>query len=349
MKKILFVCFLMIYSCAYTYGTLQEKIPESATTTHFTFSDSNIIPQNVEIIKKLAESAKEQENISVKDTSSLQSSIKILIQDKFMTMTVAERQKLVKKTIGEETYLTLDQVFLKMLSSNNLVQQSSALTSLGFPLFDINAIEEIKKFVFHENREIQLMAIESLVYLDLKGADYLLCNVVLADILPDYQEASAIDALYRTNNKDLEKIAPSLLVMNIGGGTFKSLLPVLKKSKDFNKILADLFKSNKFSIPEKSAYALEEYAKLNAESSLLVEIDKNPVLFMSDEVIKKKVIMYANSNIANLSVESLVILEKSGQDLKFFTEMLKDTKITEQKKRALNYIISRIQKGERLK
>ena len=349
MKKVLFAYFLMLYSCVYTYGITQENIPESAVTKNFTFSDSNIIPENVEIIKKLVKTAKEQESISVKDASSLQSSINILIQDKFMPMTAAERQKLVKKTIGEETYSTLEQVFLKMLSSNDIIQQSSALTCLGFPLFDLSAANEMKKFVFNKNREMQLIAVESLVYIDITGADYLLCNATLSGILPDYQEAGAIDALYRTNNKDLPIIAPSLLTRDIGGGAFKSLLPVFKKRDDFNKIAAVVFKSGMFNVTDKKELTLEEYAKVSAEHAILEYIFENPATFMTDEDVKKKVTMYANAKYNRLNKLSLLILEKSGQDLDFFDKMLKEEKLTEDKKHTLEQIIARIQKGDRIK
>ena len=73
---------------------------------------------------------------------------------------------------------------------------------------------------------------------------------------------------------------------------------------------------------------------------------------MSDEAIKKKVTMYANSNndnYKNLSTLSLLILEKSGQNIDYFTNMQKDTKLPAEKKRYLESIVSRIQKGERLK
>jgi hypothetical protein len=46
---------------------------------------------------------------------------------------------------------------------------------------------------------------------------------------------------------------------------------------------------------------------------------------------------------------ALLILEKSGQDLTYFTEMQKDSQLPAEKKHVLEKIVSRIQKGERLK
>jgi hypothetical protein len=94
---------------------------------------------------------------------------------------------------------------------------------------------------------------------------------------------------------------------------------------------------------------LEEHAKVSATHNILEDIFENTTVFMADEDVKKKVIMYANTNYNRLNKLSLLILEKSGQELEYFTEMLKDSKLTENKKRTLGHIISRIQKGERLK
>jgi hypothetical protein len=349
MNRYLLTCFLMVFICGYTYGDLDKEIPESAQKIHFTLNDSNIVPQNLEKIKNLAGKAKEQDSLSVKDISDLKSSITMLIQDKFMEISAAERQKLVRNTIGEDTYSIFEKMCLKMLSSNNAVQQSSALVFLGFPLFDLNVSEEIKKFVFNKNKEIQLTAIESLVYLDIKGADFLLCNLSLSGILPDYQQASVIDALYRTNNKDLPIIAPTLLTRDIGGGAFKSLLPVLKKRDDYNTIAAGVFKSSMFNVPDKEKLTIEEHAKVSALHSILEDIFENISVYMADVDVKKKVIMYANAKYNRLNKMSLLILEKSGQDKDYFSKMLKDDNLTDEKKQTLENVINRIQKGERLK
>jgi len=70
---------------------------------------------------------------------------------------------------------------------------------------------------------------------------------------------------------------------------------------------------------------------------------------MADVDVKKKVIMYANAKYNRLNKMSLLILEKSGQDQDLFSKMLKDDNLTDEKKRTLENIINRIQKGERLK
>jgi hypothetical protein len=69
---------------------------------------------------------------------------------------------------------------------------------------------------------------------------------------------------------------------------------------------------------------------------------------VSDEAIKKKLMTYA-SNCHQLYTMALLILEKSGEDLTYFTEMQKDSQLPAEKRHVLEKIVSRIQKGGRLK
>ena len=244
MTKVIIICILAVFSSIYSYGSEKTQIPVSDESVHFTISSSDIIPQSLELVKTIAKAAKEKETMSIEDNSRLKSAIEILIQDKLKGLSAAERQKLVKDTIGEETYSIFEQVYSKMLSSDEIVQQRSAIIMAGFPLFNLASSGKVAKFIFTENRQIQLEAIESLVYLDDPGANHLLISIVLSGSLPDYLAASAIKALYITGNKDLEEFAPVVLVRNTGGGAFKALLPVLKSRKDFKEIASVSIKSS---------------------------------------------------------------------------------------------------------
>ena len=102
-------------------------------------------------------------------------------------------------------------------------------------------------------------------------------------------------------------------------------------------------------MPDKEKLTIEEQAKVSAAHAILEDIFENISVYMEDEDVKQKVTMYANAKYNRLNKLSLLILEKSGQDLEYFTNMMKDSNISEDKKHTLGNIISRIQKGERLK
>lgn len=346
MKRLFFFSIVIVFGCAHVCGALGE---ESPVPMSFTFTDADLVSQDMEFLRKLVGNVKEQGCISIRDNVRLRSTIERLINNKMLGLTAAERQTLVKKTIGEDGYSALERVFMKMLGSSDTAQQRSALRSLGHPMFALESVDEVKTFVFHRDRMVQLMAVKALVYLDVEGADHLLYNVVLCGLLSDYDTASAIDALYISNNKELHRVAPVLVKMQAGARTFKSLLPVLKKRNDYHQIIAGVFKSNMFYVPDKEELTLAEQSKVGVERDLLDEIFANTALFIADETIKKKVMMYANGHNDRLNTMALLMMEKSGQELKYFTEMLQDTQLTATKKRTLELIVSRIQKGERLK
>jgi hypothetical protein len=348
-KYLYFSCVVMMIGCNLAHSEQKGKSSESVKIS---LTDSNLISINIELIKTISASVAKVGFISIQDSSRLQSAVEILIKDKIMGLSAFERQKIVKEIIGVDNYSKLETILKKQLGSSEASLRESALVLLGFPLFNLEAADSLKTFLFNKNRNMQLQAIESLVYLDVPGTDNLLCNVLLSDVLPDYLAVNAIEALYLTNNKDLDTIAPILITKDIGGGAFKSLLPVLKKREDYLQIMATMFKQNKMYVPDKQEIALEERVKITAEHSILEEIFEHPESFLSDEDIKKKITMYANSNNPNyniLSIISLLILEKSEQNLEYFTKMLQDNKIPENKKRTLNYIILRIREGKRLK
>ena len=244
----------------------------------------------------------------------------------------------------------LEGVFLKELGSSNRGDRTGAVDLLGYPLFALDAKDQIKAFVFDSDRMTQYLAVKSLVYLDVPGANSLLKDMIHASALQDCELSKAIDALYISNDKGLDQLAMALLEMEPGGMTFQSLLPVLKKRADFHEVIARVFKSNMFYVPDKEGLPVEQQWKAVAEHAVLEAILSDPKSFVTDEEIKKRILTYASTTHNGLYTLALLTLEKSGQELDYFTEMLnKDGQLPAEKKHVLELIISRIQKGERLK
>jgi hypothetical protein len=213
----------------------------------------------------------------------------------------------------------------------------------------LGTADQIKAFVFHADRMTQYLAVRSLVCLDVAGAAHLLRDMILSGALMDYEMSKAIDALFISNYSNLGQLAITVLQMNPGGATFKSLLPGLKKRADYREVISRVFKSNMFYVPDEEGLSTEQRWKAQAEDDLLYEILSDPKPFMADEGIKKKVLMYASATHNSLYRLALLILEKSGQELKYFTDMQQSSQLPAEKKRTLEKIVSRIQKGERLK
>ncbi len=305
--------------------------------------------KEIEFLHTLLQRVKEQEHVSMQDSSSIDRTVGRLIEDKILGLTADGRRELVRKTIGQEDYSMLERVFLKQLDSSDASQRRSALRSLGYPLFVSNAADRIKAFVFHSDRMTQYLAVRSLVYLDVAGASGLLTDMIRSGVLMDYQLSEAVQTLYITNDKGLDNLAMALLETNPGGWTFKSLLPVLRKRPDYRDIVSRVFKSSMFDVPDQEGLPMEQQSKALAEYDLLEAIFSDPQSFMADEAIRKKVSMYASTKYNGLYTLALLTLEKSGQDIDFFAEMAKDSQLPAEKKQVLSLIIARIQKGERLK
>lgn len=306
-----------------------------------------------DLVHKVISKVRQQGSISIQDNRGIQEGIGRLIEDEVLGLSAAERQTLVKGTIGESDYLDLEQLFMRQLHSSDGAQQRSALRSLGYPLFAEEAVDEIKAFAFHSDRMTQFLAIKSLVYLDVAGANHLLRDMVLSGALMDYEMSTAVDALYISNDESLDALAMALLARNPGGATFKSLLPILKERTDYREIVKHVFKSNMFYIPDEASLPIEQGRKVLAERALLEEMFSDPKFFLADGEVKKKVLMYAGATCRDLPYETLCAmalftLEKSGQELGYFTEMLKEDQLTPQKRQRLEKVISRIQNGQRL-
>jgi hypothetical protein len=297
----------------------------------------------------LIQRVKEKGDVSIQDNSRIEETITQLIEKEILGLPVARRQELVKKTIGEDDYSTLEEFLRQQLASSNFRQQKGAVDLLGYPLFAVDAADQIKPFVFHPDRMTQYLAVKSLVYLNVAGANHLLDDMILSGALMDYEMSKAIEALYVSNDKNLDRLAMTLLQRKPGGATFKALLPVLKRRDDYRQIVADLFKSNMFSVPDKEDLSMEQRWKARAEHDLLDEIFSDPKSYMADEAIRKKVLIYACTSHTGLYTLALLILEKTGQELTYFTDMQKDNQLPQEKKHVLEIIVSRIQNGGRLK
>jgi hypothetical protein len=352
MKRALLVIAVMVLCHGYDGRTWAQEasVPENkALFDSLAKMKESRRAEDIEFLHTLLNRVKEQQRVSIQDNASLGKTIGGLIEDKVLGLSVDGRRELVRKTIGQEDYSMLERVLLKQLDSSDASQQRSALRSLGYPLFVLDAADRIKAFVFHSDRMTQYLAVRSLVYLDVSGASSLLKDMIRSGALEDYELSQAIDALHVSNDKELDKLAMALLGGNPGGMTFKSLLPILKKRPDYREVVSRVFKSNMFYLPDQEGLPMEQQCKALAEHDLLEEIFSDPRSFMEDKAVKKKVVIYASTNHNNLFTLALLILEKSGQDIDFFTKMAKDTQLSAQKKQVLDLIIGRIQRGERLK
>lgn len=345
MRRIVFVACIM----AVELSTLCARAALGERTSVSIRVDSRSVAQDIDLLKTLAKKVDEQGYVSFKDNVSFRTTVERLIEEEVRGLTVSERQELVKETIGEDVYLTLTRLFVKQLGSSDISQRRSAIRSVGYPLFVRGATDEVKAFVFDEDRVTQLLAVQSLVYLDVPGASNLLYGFVLSGLLDDYDTAKAIKALYISNDDELDRVALAFVKMNRGGRTFKALLPVLRERTDYREIVKDVFKSDMFYVPDKEKMDLNEGWKVSAERDLLEEIFRDPGPFVADDEIRKKVTMYATAAHNRLYVLALLILEKTGQDLEYFKEMLGESQLPAKKRHVLELIVARIQKGQRLK
>lgn len=343
MKRLFLVIVATAVWHAYAITAIGEEV-----SLRIRYDDANSVSQDIESLHRLIEKVKERGSVSISQSSGIEETIERLIESKIVGITVGRRQELVRNTIGEDYYVALEGFLMKQLRSSEPSQQKIAVDLLAYPLFAVSAVDEIKPFVFHSDRFTQFLAVKSLVYLDVGGANYLLGDMILSGVLMDYELSLAITALYISNSKNLDSIANALLQKNMGGATFKALLPVLRKRDEYRQIVADTFKSNMFHVPDRNDLPMEQKWKARAEHDLLKEIFSDVHAYMADGEIRKKVLMYASTHHNGLYALPLLILEKSGQDIGYFTEMLKENQLAPQKRHVLELIISRMQKGQRL-
>jgi len=306
-----------------------------------------------EFIEK-AETAEKQGQPINNFEVSLSNWIGYLIKDDVVALGAKECHALIKEKIGEKNYERLETLLLERLSSSSAPPyiKNDAIITLGYPLFSVDAVEILKEFTFSQNRITQLLAVIALTHLEVPGAGSILNNMLLSGTLNDYWATKAVQALYRSEDRDINNVAVALLGKKIGGSTFRALVPILKERADWPTILLNIFKSDVYHLEHKENMSTDEKYMILAEKEMLDEINLDPNGFMEDPIVKAKVIKYATNSTGKesdvLRIKSLIILEKTGQELEFFTKMMKKNDLPKNTRMALQYIVNRIKNGQRL-
>ena len=314
-----------------------------------TTSGSVAVGARIEELRKFVDELTAAGDISYKNNVKLRSKIDALVRDKVMGLPVAAQREAVRAVVGDDRYIKLEKIFTQQLASSDGAYQRSALRTLGYPLFALSARDALKAFVFHEDRNTQLLAVEALVYLDVPGANHLLKNVIFCGVLDDKRTADALEALHVSGDSDLNRMALELIKSNPGPLTVRILLPILKGSPNYRDIVASLFVNDRYQAPEVAKLTLTQHANVNVEYSLLKEIYGDTAFFLGDKAIKKKVMMYADSTVhQQLYIMALLVLEKSGQDIEYFVAMSGQDQLPETKKKVLDLIVGRIREGKRI-
>ncbi len=345
---------ILMLSLALWVGGGEAMGEGEVVTVTLDFSDPNTFVTLIRDALEKAETTEKQGGAIHGLTSSLDNWVGELIKDEVVALSAKECQILVKKRIGAEHYERLETLLLRQLHTSNasLPNKKAAITALGYPLFSMDAIGPVKEFAFHQHKITQLEAILSLTYLEVPGAGTILNNMLLSGTLNDYFSSRAVKALYYSRERDLGNTAITLLGKKPGGSTFKGLVPILKERTGWPQLLLTLFKSDMYHVEKKENMSTGEKYLILAEKELLDEIGLDPQRYLTDPEVKAKILRYASNSTGKepdlLRIKSLLILEKTGQELEYFTKMMNDENLPENTKMALEYIIARIKNGQRL-
>jgi hypothetical protein len=173
--------------------------------------------------------------------------------------------------------------------------------------------------------------------------------MLLSGTLTDPMAADAIEVLLLSDKSTLADNGLAIISANKGPFAVHALLPALRLRKDFKEIVAALFRSNIGRVPDEERLTLIDLAKLNLEFDLLEEISQNFAAYSGDNTVRQKVRDYAKSTAhSQIYTLALLALERSGEDVTYFEQMLEDKTLPKDKANVLNLIINRIRRGQRL-
>ena len=141
MKITVALLSLAMCFCALEENTFGE---EKETSITLDFSDPNTF---VRLIHDLVEKAGQQGYLSVQQESSLRNWAGQLIGDKVLKTNAKGCQALIEERIGKDYYNKLVTNLRKLLSVSNAPRQykGTAILALGYPLFAVEAEDDIKK------------------------------------------------------------------------------------------------------------------------------------------------------------------------------------------------------------
>ena len=125
-KCILIAFVLFCVSGNYAWG-------DTKLTWHF---DANSpAPKMIDLVHKSIDRANKQGYLGFREDINIHAIIEDLVNDDLIGISVAERQKYIKKLLGIKYYDTYKRLCVQQLTSSDLSRRQSAIRSLGYPLF----------------------------------------------------------------------------------------------------------------------------------------------------------------------------------------------------------------------
>ncbi|GEM_PF-4087046 len=286
---------------------------------------------------------------SSKDCTRLRVFIDQLAGGKLNAAGPDKRQQIVREVLGAENYKSVEDILLAQIKSTDPALRDCAIRTLGKVLCSASSEDCLKSVVFGPDRLARFFALTSLVALGTPGANDLLTVMLLSGTLTDPMAADAIEVLLLSDKSTLADNGLAIISANKGPFAVHALLPALRLRKDFKEIVAALFRSNIGRVPDEERLTLIDLAKLNLEFDLLEEISQNFAAYSGDNTVRQKVRDYAKSTAhSQIYTLALLALERSGEDVTYFEQMLEDKTLPKDKANVLNLIINRIRRGQRL-
>jgi|GEM_PF-6651147 len=280
----------------------------------------------------------------------LESDLRKLDGGHLLSLNPAERERFVQSAIGEDGYRALEGKLLRQLKEESDTMQASAAWVLGCVLFSSRSEALLREAVFSNNFRLQLKALQALNAIGVSGVDSLLLFSLLSGALPS-TEASFVVKM-ANSLKDREMIGRygiEILRNNRNDPSVAhALLPALQTRGDFKQVAIALLTSDVWKIPNTANSKVEDLSREAFVSGLL-----RPLMTYKppdDPALASVFRYYANDTIhSSLHMMALFFFERSGEDETFFRQLLQNPENPPEKVKALNNILQRIQRDERLR
>lgn len=338
---------VVIVACACSACSWAVDAQEEAK--QITNSGSNSVSSLEKVLSITIEQIRSNRVASVGDCVKLRDILNLLAQEKLSAVGPDKRQQIVRDILGADRYNIVETVLLSQMKSKNPNVQYIAIRTVGQVLFSESSRDPLKSIVAGRDPVAQFCALASLVALGTPGANDQLTKMLLSGSLTDPMAAEAIQVLLLSNRAALAESGQAILSANKGPSAVKNLLPALRQRKDFTQIVTALFRSDIGRVPDDEQLTFTQHVKLALEYDLLEEIEEDPAVYFQDGIVKQKVEECAKSRAHfRIYAAALTTLERSGEDVSYFEQMLKDKTLPERKADVLKRIINRIRHGQRL-
>lgn len=316
----------------------------------FTTSSKNEKSSLNKNVQKLIERILTNKLASPQDCARLRSMVQVMLDELDEGLDLSEKEESVRSLLGDEGYHSIENVLISQTSSTNKVLRISAIRILGQVMCSSSSEKVLKETVYNADKDIQVSALLSLVALETPGSTEILMSMLLSGDMSDPMAADAIKVLMEKQNRKLANRGLLIISRNNGVFAIKALLPALKERNDFSEIVRELFVSNIGRVPNDLKLTLTQHVKKGLEFDLIDEIYENYKSYNNDKDVLLKLEEYANSTAhSELYTLALLLFERSGKNIEYFSKMYDDKETPEEKRQILALIIDRIKRGERLK